>query len=121
MEDRSLVSATLHWFVQATSGIMLLLLLAIHLIVNHWAAPQGLLTYADVIGYYDMPGIAWMEAGFLVVVTIHCLLGLHSILLDLNLHPGVTRLLTWLLFLAGATGISYGFWLIVVIRSLSAS
>ena len=36
---------------------MLVILLAIHLIVNHWAAPHGLLTYADVVRYYDIPGV----------------------------------------------------------------
>lgn len=88
MEERVLSSsATRRWPIQAGLGVMLIILLAIHLIVNHWVAPQGLLRHADVIRYYDIPGIAWMELIFLVVVTIHCLLGLHSILLDLNLQP----------------------------------
>src|SRR5688572_14294078 len=56
---------TMRWLVQAGLGIMLVILLTIHLIVNHWAAPHGLLTYGDVVRYYDIPGIAWMEAAFL--------------------------------------------------------
>jgi succinate dehydrogenase hydrophobic anchor subunit len=122
VQERSLVSApTLRWFAQAALGVILVILLAIHLIVNHWAAPQGLLTYADVIRYYDLPGIAWMEATFVVVVTVHCLLGLHSIFLDLNLPAGATRFLSGVLLVVGVTAITYGFWLIIVISSLSGS
>jgi succinate dehydrogenase hydrophobic anchor subunit len=111
-EENSMnASFTLRWLVQAGLGIMLVLLLAIHLIVNHWAAPQGLLTYADVVRYYDTPGIAWMEAVFLMVVTAHCMLGLHSILLDLNWSARVTRVATRILTFVGLTTILYGIWL----------
>ena len=104
-------SFTVRWLIQAGLGSLLVILLAIHLIVNPWAAPHGLLTYADVIRYYDIPGIAWMEAAFLIVVTVHCLLGLHSILLDLNMSARVTRVATWLLTFVGLTAIVYGAWL----------
>ncbi len=100
-------------------GIVLVILLAVHPVVNHWATPQGLLTYADIIRYYDVSGVAWMEALFLIVVTAHCLLGMHSILLDLNLKPQLTGIFTVALFLAGGLAISYGIWLIrtIVLRS----
>lgn len=121
MENRSLNSTdTLRWLVQAGSGTALVILLVIHLIVNHWVAPQGLLTYADVIRYYDAPAIAWMESVFLIVVTSHCLLGLQSIVLDLNPRPVITRIITRLLLLVGVITIIYGIWLIRIIVSLSA-
>ena len=110
-------SFTMRWLVQAGLGVMLIILLAIHLIVNHWAAPHGLLTYGDVVRYYDIPGIAWMEAIFLITVTVHCLLGLHSILLDLNLSTNVTRIATWLLTLLGMAAVTYGLWLTQTIAS----
>ena len=116
MEERSLSSNfTWRWLIQAALGTMLVILLGVHLIVNHWAAPQGLLTYADVVKYYDIPGIVWMETAFLSVVTAHCLLGLHSILVDLNLKPLITSLFTWLFVLAGVIAIPYGLWLIRII------
>lgn len=122
MKSRPLNSAsTVRWLVQAGLGTALLILLAIHLAVNHWVAPQGLLTYRDVIRYYDIPGIAWLELIFLVVVTAHCLLGLHGILLDLNLRPRMTHILTGLLVLTGIAAILYGAWLTRVIVLLSAS
>ena len=120
MKETSQDSATtFRWLIQASLGIALVVLLAIHLIVNHWAAPNGLLTYADIIRYYDIPGIAWMEAIFLMAVTGHCLLGMHSILLDLNLRPDLTRFITMLLVLAGGIAILYGTWLIRTIALLS--
>jgi succinate dehydrogenase hydrophobic anchor subunit len=122
VEERSLNSATtVRWLLQAGLGIALVVLLAVHLIVNHWAAPQGLLTYEDVLHYYDIPGIAWMESIFLIVVTIHCLLGMHSILLDLNLRPRLTGIFSMLLILTGGMAILYGVWLISTVVSLSGS
>jgi succinate dehydrogenase hydrophobic anchor subunit len=108
---------TMRWLVQACLGMLLVILLAIHLLVNHWAAPQGLLSYADVVRYFDIPGIAWMEAIFLIVVTAHCLLGLHSILLDLNLSAPVTRIITRALTGLGLVAIVYGVWLTWTIAS----
>lgn len=116
MEERSLSSNfTLRWLIQAALGAILVILLGVHLIVNHWAAPQGLLTYADVVHYYDIPGIAWMETAFLAVVTAHCLLGLHSILVDLNLGALITSIVTWIFVLTGTGTILYGLWLIRMI------
>ena len=110
---------TRRWLIQAGLGIILVVLLGVHLTVNHWIAPQGLLTYADIIHYYDVPGIAWMEATFLIVVVIHCLLGIHSMLLDLNLGPALIRMITWFLTFAGLTAIGYGIWLIGIVRSIA--
>ncbi len=105
----------IRWLAQAVLGILLVILLCIHLIVNHWVAPQGLLTYADVVHYYGFPSIALMEAAFLIIVTSHCLLGLHSILLDLNLPSLIARITIWILIILYATIIFYGIWLIIKI------
>ena len=122
MDNRALNSVTtLRWLLQAGLGIVLVIFLAIHLIVNHWVAPQGLLTYTDVVRYYDVAGIAWMESVFLIVVTGHCLLGLQSIVLDLNLKPEITRIITRFLLLVGVITITYGIWLIRIIVALSVA
>jgi succinate dehydrogenase / fumarate reductase, membrane anchor subunit len=109
------INAGIRWLLQAISGIMLVILLCVHLIVNHLVAPQGLLTYADIVRYYDLPGIALMEAGFLITVTSHCLLGLHSIVLDLNPPAFVRRLTTQFLVILGVGMIFYGIYLIIKI------
>ena len=122
MNERPSGSATtIRWFAQATLGIALVLLLAIHLIANHWVAPQGLLTYADIVRYYDVTGIAWMEVVFLIVVTVHCALGIHSMLLDLNFGPRLTGAMTALLVLVAGIAITYGIWLIRTIVLLSVA
>ena len=109
---------TLRWLLQAGLGVLLIILLAVHLIVNHWAAPHGLLGYADIVRYYDQPGIVWTESSFLIVVTIHCLLGLHAIILDLNINQRISQILTEALMLIGVFIILYGLWLIASIHSL---
>ena len=49
--------ASLGWFVQAGSGLLLLLLLGLHLVANHFVVPGGLQTYADVERYLSNPVI----------------------------------------------------------------
>jgi succinate dehydrogenase hydrophobic anchor subunit len=118
VEDKRIGPAGyIRWIAQLGLGALLIILLGVHLVVNHLVAPQGLLTYADIVDYYDIPGIVFMEALFLVVVTSHSLLGLHSILLDLNLRPSLTRTLTWLLIILGAAAIIYGTRLLLAIAA----
>lgn len=108
-------SGRLLWVAQIGLGLLLLLLLGVHLVVNHLAAPQGLLTYADIVRYYHVPGIAAMEGAFLAVVTAHCLLGVNSILLDLHPSSRLRRVAVWLLVLVGLAAVGYGLWLIGVV------
>ena len=118
MESRPENSLTARWFIQSTLGILLLILLGVHLVVNHWVAPNGLLSYADVIDYYDVPGIAWMEILFLIVVTAHCLMGLHAMLLDLSLSAATLKVLTWMLVIMGLVITVYGIRLTWVVANL---
>ncbi|MCI0519591.1 MAG: hypothetical protein L0Z70_04970 [Chloroflexi bacterium] len=119
MEGRTRSStATRRWFVQAALGALLLVLLGVHLVVNHLAAPQGLLSYAQVIRYYDMPGIPALEVAFLVVVTAHCLLGLHSLALEVKMTPGVRAGVAWLLAALGVGVVAYGMYLVWVVAAL---
>lgn len=109
--------ASLRWIMQVALGVLLVILLAVHLIVNHLAAPSGLLTYAQVVAYYDIPGIVLMEALFLGAVTAHCLLGLHSVLMDLNPGPPLTRLINLTLTGLGIAAVAYGVWLLLQIAA----
>ena len=111
-------STTLRWFTQSALGVLLLFLLGIHLVVNHLVAPHGLLSYADVVNYYDVPGIAILEIIFLIVVTAHCLLGVHSIMLDLALSSTTMRVLTWMLLGIGLVIVAYGIRLTWIVASL---
>jgi len=105
------------WLYKIIAGLLIVVLLGIHFIVNHLAAPGGLLTYADVIRYYQVPGIALMEIVFLVFVISHSLVGLRSILLDLHPSTSIIRAANWAFILIGSAAIAYGVWLVIVIQS----
>lgn len=100
------------WLFKIVAGLMIIVLLGVHFIVNHLVAPTGLLTYADVIRYYQVPFIPLMEIIFLVFVIAHALVGLRSILLDLNPSNGVLRVADVLFILIGAGFSIYGIWLV---------
>ncbi len=110
------------WLAKLTSGALVLILIGVHLVVNHLVATQGLLSYADVVAYLSYPGIAIMESAFLVIVVSHALLGTRSILLDLNPSAGALRVIDGGLGLVGVGAIAYGLWLIqVIIHSTSGA
>ncbi len=107
------------WFIKIFAGFMLLGVLGLHFVVNHLVAPEGLLSYADVVLYYQNPWVVGMEIGFLIVVVIHALLGLRSILLDLNLSSRSLRVVNYFFLIVGAIAIVYGIWLALEIAGRS--
>lgn len=107
------------WMIKIFTGPLLVLLLAVHLAVNHMVAETGLLTWTDVIRYFDNPWIVLMEIIFLATVVTHSLLGLRGIVLDMNPPRSLLKLLDWVLLLFGAGVVLYGVWLALAIASLS--
>ena len=105
------------WLIKAVTGIFVLIILMVHYIVNHITAPQGLLTYADVVKYYQHPFIPVMEIGFLVFVVSHALIGLRGVVLDLHPSPALVRVLNWLFSIAGIGAIAIGSFIIITIAS----
>lgn len=107
------------WLVKIVTGPLLIVLILVHFIVNHFIGQNGLLTYADVVAYYSNPLIPLMEILFLATVVTHSLSGLRGIILDLKPSRGVLTAVDWLLTLVGVAAISYGAWLALVIASRS--
>ena len=105
------------WIVKILTGPLLVILLFIHLIVNHYIGQTGLLTYADVVAYYQNPIIPIMEICFLAVVVTHSLIGLRGIILDLKPARMILKIVNWAFVILGITSVSYGVWLILVIAS----
>ncbi len=105
------------WLIKIITGPLLVILLGIHLVVNHFIGQTGLLTYADVIAYFQNPIIPVMEIAFLVTVVTHSLIGLRSIILDLQPSRAVLQVLDWILGIVGLASIVYGVWLTLVIVS----
>src|SRR5512147_1396135 len=105
------------WLVKIIAGLFIVIVLGIHLVVNHLVAPGGLLTYADVLNYYRLPFIPLMEIAFLVLAVVHSLLGLRSILLDLNPARPLQHLADVALIVVGCGAILYGSWLVIFLSS----
>ena len=108
-------NASLGWLLQAVSGLLLIVLLALHLVANHFVVPGGLQTYQDVIRYLANPLILVLETIFLCVVTSHALLGVRAILLDFSLSPKSERLINLILSGLGVLIVLYGLWLTLII------
>lgn len=106
------------WLVKMLTGPLLLILLGIHLVVNHFiGTAHGLLTYADVVAYYQNPIIPIMEILFLAAVVTHSLSGLRSIILDLKPSRSFLRVLDVILAIFGVGVVAYGIWLVTAIIS----
>jgi len=105
------------WLLKIVTGPLLLILLGIHLVVNHFIGETGLLTYADVVAYYQNPIIPIMEICFLIAVVTHSLTGLRGIILDLKPSRNILKVIDVILVIFGISAIVYGTWLALVIAS----
>lgn len=103
------------WIFKIFAGLFIVLLLALHFVVNHLVAPGGLLSYADVVAYYQVPIIPIIEGVFLILVVSHSLVGLRSIILDLNPSDRILKGITTALWVVGIAAVAYGIWLLVVV------
>jgi succinate dehydrogenase hydrophobic anchor subunit len=108
------------WLVQAFSGLLLVALLGLHMIAHHFVVEGGLRNFQQVVAYVSNPAIFVTTIVFLIVATIHALLGLRAIIVDLGPSPGTVRLVNWLFAIVGVAAIVYGIWLEVVIISYGA-
>ncbi|HXF70420.1 MAG TPA: hypothetical protein VNK89_11500 [Thermoflexus sp.] len=108
------------WIWQAVTGLLLLILLTLHMVFNHFVVEGGLRTYWDVVAYLSNPVVFVWEIVFLIVVTAHALMGVRAILLDLGIRPTADRWLKRALTVLGVVIIGYGVWLSWWIRSKGA-
>ncbi|MFN8595121.1 MAG: hypothetical protein U0559_02935 [Anaerolineae bacterium] len=105
------------WILQAFTGVMLLVLLGLHMVAQHFVVAGGLRTYADVVAYLSNPFIFLLEIAFLIIVTWHALLGVRAVLFDLGLKPHHERRITVVLTVIGVLAVTYGIWLSATIVS----
>ncbi len=113
--SRETEGRTWGWIWQAVSGVLVLLLVTLHMIANHFVVRQGLRDFADVVAYLSNPVIVVLEVLFLVFVTWHSMLGLRSILFDFGFSPRIERAITRVLTVFGVLTVAYGLWLTWVI------
>jgi succinate dehydrogenase cytochrome b556 subunit len=103
------------WILQAFTGILLVVLLGLHMVTQHFVVQGGLRDFADVVLYISNPFVFLLEIAFLIIVTWHAMLGVRAILLDLGLRPRTERRLTAVLTVVGVLTIAYGIWLSAII------
>lgn len=103
------------WLVQAFSGLLLVLLLLLHMVAHHFVVEGGLRDFQQVVDYVSNPAIFTISILFLVVSSIHAMLGTRAILMDFGLGRGAQRAVNWLLAIAGVVIIVYGVWLEIAI------
>ncbi len=108
------------WFTKIISGAIIVFILGIHLVVNHFLAPEGLLTHAEVVAYFQNPLVVSMEALFLLLLVLHSLLGLRGILLDLRPTEKSRRVIDIMLILFGVFASLYGLWLLNTVRTMGS-
>lgn len=110
------------WLIKIVTGPLLLLVLGLHFTVNHYlgSLSSGLMTYDDIIRYFQNPIIPAIEILFLITVVTHSLIGLRGIVLDMNPSRQVLSAVTWLLSLLGVASVIYGIWLALTIASKGA-
>jgi len=106
---------TFAWLAQVVSGALLLALLTVHMIAQHFVVEGGLRTYDQVIAWIRNPVVFAVEALLLVCVTWHGIAGVHAVLLDLGLRGRAERIAARVLLDLGVITILYGLWLLYML------
>jgi len=107
------------WVATTVSGVALLLLLGVHMVANHFVVRSvgGLRSYRQVLEYMRHPAIFTIESLFLLVVTVHAMLGLRGIVLDLDPSRRAQRWIEFGLTVLGVLTLAYGYFLIGTLAS----
>ena len=104
------------WIIQAITGLLLIVVLVLHMVAHHFVVEGGIRNYQEVLEYISNPIIFASEILFLTVVTIHAMLGLRAILLDLGPGAKTRRAANWVLAIVGLGMWIYGVWLAVALQ-----
>ena len=104
------------WLIQAFSGLLLVFILGAHMIAHHFIVEGGLRDYQQVLDYVANPFVFIIEVVFVIIATVHALLGVRAIVLDLRPSAATMRVVNWVLVAVGAVAIGYGLWLAVALQ-----
>ena len=106
---------TVAWILQVVSGVLLIFLLGVHIVAQHFVVKGGLRDYAQVVSYLANPVVLAIESLFVVVLIWHAMLGLRAILLDFGFGRRGQALITRGVILLGLATAGYSFWIIAAI------
>ncbi len=104
------------WLVQAFTGLLLVFILGTHMIAHHFIVEGGLRDYQQVLDYVANPFVFIIEVTFVIIATIHALLGVRAIIIDLRPSAATMRVINWVLVAVGAVTIGYGLWLALALQ-----
>jgi succinate dehydrogenase / fumarate reductase membrane anchor subunit len=107
------------WLVQAITGLLLVALLGTHMIVHHFVVEGGLRDFQQVMDYVSNPLVMVIEILFVICATVHGLLGVRSILVDLRPSARALGVIEWGLRLVGLVTIVYGIYLAVALQRMA--
>ncbi len=118
---RSRGGGTSIWRLTAGSGVALIVLIAAHMVANHFVVESvgGLRSYDQVVEYLANPVMLAVEIAFLIVVTIHAMLGLRSVIFDLTGDDRRRRMIDRGLVALGVLTIAYGLVLVLTLASMA--
>jgi succinate dehydrogenase hydrophobic anchor subunit len=107
------------WLATTITGVALLFLLGVHMVANHFVvrAVGGLRSYRQVLEYLANPAIFAIESLFLLFVTVHAMLGLRGVILDLDPAPRTRRWIDAGLLVLGVGTLAYGYLLLGTLAS----
>jgi succinate dehydrogenase / fumarate reductase, membrane anchor subunit len=106
---------TFAWTAQVVSGVLLLVLLTVHMVAQHFVVAGGLRTYDDVISWIRNPVVLVTDVLLLVCATWHGIAGVHAVLLDLGLRGRAERIVARVLLDLGVVTVLYGLWLLYML------
>jgi succinate dehydrogenase / fumarate reductase membrane anchor subunit len=116
--EKKISRAATLWITQVVSGLLLIVILALHMISHHFVVEGGLRDYQQVLAYVQNPLVFVLELVFIVIATAHALIGVRAIILDIGLSEGAKRTLNWILAVIGVITLIYGAWLAIALQQL---
>ncbi len=105
---------TMAWLWQAFTGLLLVVLLTLHMLVQHFIS-SGLLSYQGIVHYLSNPYVLALEVIFLASVIFHALAGVRALVIDWGVSRNTIGAVTWALVVLGLLMFGYGIWLFTVI------
>jgi succinate dehydrogenase hydrophobic anchor subunit len=109
------------WFLKIVSGVLVVVVLFTHLIIQHLVGSSGLLTHHEIVNFFANPFYRILEGSFLVAVVTHALIGLRSVFLDLNPSQKILKAADRVMIAVWIISIVYGIWLIQRIVSFAGA
>jgi succinate dehydrogenase / fumarate reductase membrane anchor subunit len=113
------------WFIQRVTGVVLVVLLAIHIIVNHFGnlnvpgvreREREMIVFSDVAHRLSM--VMWwvIDVALLAFILFHGLNGIRNIALDLGVKSRGDKMVTAVLSVIGVVAFGFGIAALVAFR-----